>query len=103
MLQTFVITLREGVEAALVIAIAITYLRKTGRIEMLSTVYKALVSAVAACFLVAWALTASGLNPDIFGGYTLLVSAVFVVSMVVWMNRHGRTMKREIETRLQEN
>ncbi|MES1260999.1 MAG: Fe-S-containing protein, partial [Acidobacteriota bacterium] len=42
------------------------------------------------------------LNQDVYGGYTLLLSAVFVFSMVVWMNRHGRHLKGEIESRLQE-
>jgi high-affinity iron transporter len=102
MLQTFVITLREGVEAALVIAIAVAYLKKTGRFDLMPTVYRALLSAVFACFGAAWAFTKLGLNADEFGGYTLLVSAVFVFSMVVWMNRHGKTLKGEIESKLQE-
>lgn len=101
MFPTFVITLREGVEAALVIAIAVSWLKKTGRTELLPTVYRALVTAVVACFVAAWGFSKIHLGTDAYEGYTLLVSAVFVLSMVVWMNRHGRTMKTEIETRLQ--
>jgi high-affinity iron transporter len=102
-LQTFVITLREGVEAALVIAIAVAYLRKTGRLDLMPAVYRALVSAVVACFIAAWGFTKIGLNDDAYEGWTLLVSAVFVASMVVWMNRHGGKLKGEIETRLQKD
>jgi high-affinity iron transporter len=103
MLQTFVITLREGVEAALVIAIAVAYLRKTGRLDLMPAVYRALISAVIACFLAAWGFTKIGLNDDAYEGWTLLVSAAFVLSMVVWMNRHGGKLKGEIETRLQKD
>lgn len=103
MLDTFVITLREGVEAALVIAIAVAYLRKTGRTELLPVVYRALVTAVVACFVAAWGFTKIGLSDDAYEGWTLLASAVFVGSMVVWMNRHGRKLKGEIETRLQKD
>ena len=102
MLQTFVITLREGVEAALVIAIAVAYLKKTGRAGMLSTVYYALLTALFACFIAAWGFTKINISADSYEGYTLLLSAAFVFSMVVWMNRHGRKLKGEIETKLQE-
>src|ERR1019366_9405435 len=103
MLQTFVITLREGVEAALVIAIAVSYLRKTGRLDLMPAVYRALVSAVIACFLAAWGFAKIGLTDDAYEGWTLLVSAVFVFSMVIWMNRHGGKLKGEIETHLQKD
>src|SRR5437773_42341 len=102
MIDTFVITLREGVEAALVIAIAVAYLKKTGRLDLMGAVYRALVSAVIACFLGAWGFAKLDINEDSFGGWTLLISAVFVLSMVVWMNRHGRKLKGEIESRLQK-
>lgn len=101
MFPTFVITLREGVEAALVIAIAVSWLKKTGRAEFLPTVYYALVTAVVACFVAAWGFTKIHLGADAYEGYTLLVSAAFVFSMVVWMNRHGKKLKSEIESRLQ--
>ena len=102
MLQTLIITLREGVEAALVIAIAIAYLRKIGRRDLLPAVHRAFGSAVIASFGFAWLLSSLGLGEDAYEGWTLLVSAVFVLSMVLWMNRHARGMKGEIETQLQQ-
>jgi len=103
MLQTYVITLREGVEAALVIAIAVAYLKKSGRLDLMPTVYRALATAVGACFIAAWGFTKIDYNEDAYEGWTLLVSAVFVLTLVVWMNRHGGKLKGEIETRLQKD
>jgi high-affinity iron transporter len=102
MLQTLIITLREGVEAALVVAIAVAYLRKIGRQDLLPAVHRAFGSAVFASFGFAWLLYRLGLGEDAYEGWTLLVSAVFVLSMVLWMNHHARGMKGEIETQLQQ-
>src|SRR5579864_1836196 len=102
MLQSLVITLREGVEAALVVAIAIAYLRKIGRQELLPSVYRALGSAVIASLGFAWVLARLHLGEDAYEGWTLLVSAVFVLTMVLWMNRHAKGLKGEIETQLQQ-
>ena len=60
MLQTLIITLREGVEAALVVAIAIAYLRKIGRRDLLPAVHRAFGSAVIASFGFAWLLSQPG-------------------------------------------
>jgi FTR1 family protein len=103
MLQTFIITLREGVEASLVIAIAIAYLRKTGRLELLSTVYRAITAAVVASFVLAWVFSQFHVTEEAYEGWTLIASAVFVGSMVIWMNRHAKHMKGEIETHLRED
>ena len=102
MLQSLIITLREGVEAALVVAIAVAYLRKTQRRDLLATVYKAFVAAVIASFLAAWGFSRLDISEDVYGGWTLLASAVFVLSMVLWMNRGARGIKGQIETQLQE-
>jgi len=102
MLQSLVITLREGVEAALVVAIAVAYLRKIGRHELLPAVYRAFSAAILASLLCAWGFTRLNIGEDAYEGWTLLVSAVFVLSMVLWMNRHARGLKGEIETRLQQ-
>jgi len=103
MLQTFVITLREGVEAALVIAIAVSYLKKTDRLDLMPAVYRALVSAVIACFVAAWGFSKLEFNEDAYEGWTLLVSAGFVLTLVIWMHRHGGKLKGEIESRLQKS
>jgi FTR1 family protein len=102
MLQTFVIALREGVEAALVIAIAIAYLRKIERTDFLGTVYKACATAVFASIVVAALMSRLQMNAEHFEGWMLLASAVFVLTLVLWMNRHARGLKGEIETRLQQ-
>ena len=102
MLQTFIIALREGVEAALVVAIAIAYLKKIDRRDLLSSVYRAFVAAVFASFLVAIPLALVNVNEDRYEGWLLVVSAVFVLSMVFWMNRHSKALKGQIETRLQQ-
>ncbi|MDQ6678999.1 MAG: FTR1 family protein, partial [Acidobacteriota bacterium] len=100
MLQTFIITLREGVEAALVIAIAAAYLKKTGREQMLPLVYRAIFAAVLASCVLAWVFTRFQVSEEAYGGWTMLASAVFVFSMVIWMNRHAKGMKGEIEGKL---
>ena len=102
MIPTFVITLREGVEAALVVAIAVAYVKRIGRLDLLPAVYRGLLTAVAASFIGAWGLAAIGWNPDAYEGWVLLISALFVGTMVVWMNRHGKHIRTEIETGLQK-
>ena len=102
MFQTFVITLREGVEAALVIAIAVAYVKRIGRLDLMPAVYRALLTAVVASFIAAWGFAKINLNEDAYEGWVLLVSAGFVLSMVIWMNRHAKHVKTEIETGLQK-
>jgi FTR1 family protein len=103
MLQTFVITLREGVEAALVIAIAVAYIRRIGRLDLMPMVYRGVITAVIACFIAAWGITKIDLSEEAYEGWTLLASAGFVLSLVIWMNRHGAHVKTEIETGLQKS
>ena len=58
MLQAFIITLREGVEAALIVGITLAYLAKIGRAELRKTVYAALGAAFLGSIAVAgWAGT----------------------------------------------
>jgi high-affinity iron transporter len=96
-LQAFVITLREGVEAALIVGITLAYLTKIGRAELRKTVYAALAAAFLGSIGVAIIISRTHLNEDIFEGWIMLVASFFVVSMVVFMMRTGRKMKGDIE------
>jgi len=102
MTQSFIIALREGVEAALVIAIALAYLRKIGREDLHRSVYRALGAALAASVAGAWLFQKLQWNEEAFEGWTLLASSAFVFSLVVWMWRHSRGLKAEMERRIGE-
>ncbi len=100
MLQAFIITLREGVEASLIVGIIFAYLGKIGRPELKRTVFWALGSAIAASVLGAVVLSWLQYNPDIFEGWVMLVAALFTGSMIWFMNKTARSMKGEIEAKI---
>jgi FTR1 family protein len=100
MLQAFIVTLREGVEAALIIGITLAYLTKIGRPELRKTVYAALVSAFLGSIGVAVILSRTHWNEDVFEGWIMLIAAFFVVSMIVFMMSAGRKLKGNIEGKL---
>ena len=100
MLQAFIITLREGVEAALIVGITLAYLNKIGRNDLRKSVYAALASAFVGSIAVAVVVSRLKLNEDIFEGWVMLVAAVFVVTMIVFMMKTGRKLKGEIESKV---
>ena len=100
MLEAFIITLREGVEAALIVGITLAYLAKIGRPELRKSVYAALGAAFLGSIGVAILLSRTHFNQDIFEGWIMLAAAFFVVTMVVFMMRTGGKLKREIEGKI---
>ena len=97
MLQAFIITLREGVEAALIVGITLAYLAKIGRNDLRKSVYAALAAAFAGSIGVAVVLSRFKLNEDIFEGWVMLAAAFFVVTMIIFMMKTGRKLKSQIE------
>jgi FTR1 family protein len=100
MLQAFIITLREGVEASLIIGIIFAYLGKIGRHDLKKTVIWGLLSAVAASVVAAIVVARLNFNSDILEGWVMLVAAFFVASMIWFMNKTARSMKGEIEAKI---
>ncbi len=102
MLQALVITLREGVEASLIIGIVLGYLKKTGRLAWSRYVWWGLAAAIAASLAAAYAVHRFEIVDDAYEGWLMLVGAIFVATMVYWMWRTGKRLKGEIESKLTE-
>src|SRR5215211_4469825 len=99
MLNAFVITLREGLEAFLIVAISLAYLRKTGRATLIPAIHWGIAASVGLS-IGAGLLLAKARNQALWEGILAIVAALMVASLTVHMWRAGRHMKREIEGRL---
>jgi high-affinity iron transporter len=100
-LSAFLIALREGVEAALVVGIILVYLSRTARSHLTQFVWYGVAAAAALSLAVAVGLERWRISEDGFEGLMLLVASVFVVTMIVWMNRVARHLRKEIEEKVE--
>jgi high-affinity iron transporter len=101
LLQGFVVTLREGMEAFLIVGLCIAFLRKTGRRRLESAVHWGIVTALAVSAMCGIVLYEVTFNQSFWEGILSLVSAIFVGSLTVHMWRTSRSIKRDIENRLE--
>jgi len=101
-LEGVVVSLREGVEVALVIGILFAYLHRTGRAVYFRAALVGLGSAVLASLLGAFLIRQYGLNPEnpAVEGSLMVVTAALVTSLVVWMWQTGKSVRRRLERRL---
>jgi high-affinity iron transporter len=99
MLQAFVITLREGLEAFLIVAISLAYLRKTGRRTLVPAIHWGIATSIALS-IGAGLLLAKARNQSLWEGILGIVAALMVASLTVHMWRAGRHMKKDIEGKL---
>jgi high-affinity iron transporter len=100
MLPALIIVFREGFEAFLTVAIIFAYLRKTGRDSLRPAVWSGIALSVIASFVLGWWL--QRVNQPVWEGVLALVAAVLVATFVVHIWRVAPTMKRDMETRLEE-
>lgn len=100
MLEALTVTLREGVEAALIVGITLAYLSKIQRSDLGRVVYAALVAAFFSSIGVAVILSRTQFNQDIFEGVVMLVAAFFVLTMIWFMGRAAKKLKGEIESKV---
>jgi high-affinity iron transporter len=102
MLQAFFITLREGLEAFLIVAISLAYLRKTGRGALIPAVHWGIAGSIVLS-IAAGILFSRASNQALWEGILALVAAVLVASLTIHLWRAGKRMKREIEARLERS
>lgn len=104
MVPTFVIGLREGLEAALIVSIVATFLVGQGRRDALRWVWLGTLTAVGICAAIAVGLRIAENNlpqrqqeglETVIG----LMAAAMVSWMIIWMRKHARSMKAELESR----
>jgi high-affinity iron transporter len=101
MISSFLVALREGLEAALIVGIVLVSLGRSGRSHLARFVWFGVGLAVSLSFAAALALEMWKINEDGFEGVLLLSSAVFVVTVIVWMSRSARHLRKDIETKVQ--
>jgi high-affinity iron transporter len=102
MLQAFVITWREGLEAFLIVAISLSYLRKSGRAALIPAVHWGIAAAVGLSALGGYLLF-NAANQEWLEGPLAMIAAASVTWLTIHMWRAGRQMKSDIEVRLESS
>jgi len=102
MMQAFVITLREGLEAILIVAISLAYLKKTGRRHLASAVRWGIAISIALS-VGAGLLLGQARNQALWEAALAIVAAASVTTLIVHMWRTGRQLKRRIEGHLESS
>jgi len=103
---SFLLTLREALEAALIVAIVASYLKKIGKQSLNRYLYQGVIAAVGASVLLGLAILVvyGGLtdaSAEIFEGVASLTATVVLTYMILWMARHAQTIKVELERKVE--
>lgn len=107
MFASYLIGLREGLEAALVVSVLVAFLVKSGRKDRLPHVWGGVGAAVVLSvgFGALLTFTAARLEytgQELFEAITSLLAVVFVTWMIFWMRRAARALSKELRGRLSE-
>jgi len=100
MFESLIITLREGIEAALIVGIVMAYLQKINRADLGKYVVAGVIVAVGLSALLAVLFQRITINQEAYEGAIMLVAAVFVGSFMIWMHHHAQQLKKGIQTKV---
>jgi high-affinity iron transporter len=108
MIANFLIGLREGLEAALIVGILVAYAKKSGRTDWVNKIFvgviAAIITSVLAGLLLSWVAedAESGAN-QIIAGVTSIVAVVFVTWMIFWMANNAKNLSGDLRARFDGN
>ena len=107
MLASFLLSIREGLEAALIIGIVLAAVRKIGRPNLTPAIWRGVGAAVGTSLVAALVLSWLGASfegraEQIFEGVAMLIAAVLLTWMIVWMRRQATTLKQDLEAEVKE-
>jgi high-affinity iron transporter len=109
MFATYLIGLREGLEATLVVSILIAFLVKSDRRDRLKLVWAGVAAAVALSVLFGWLLSYTETtllqdykDQELFEAITSIAAVCFVTWMIFWMRRAARGIAGELRNKLEE-
>src|SRR3989338_9558315 len=107
MIDSFLVTSRETLEAGLVVGIVLAYLNKTNNQNYKKTVYYAIAFGILTSILAAFAFTFfagefKGASEQIFEGTTMLIGAFLLTTMILWMMKQ-RHIAKEIESKVEKH
>ncbi len=100
MWQGFTIALREGIESFLIVALTLSYLRRTGRPRLSRAVWAGVAVSAVTCAAAGY-LFSKAENHSLWEGILALVAAALVGSFLVYMKRVSGRLKSDIEHRLE--
>ncbi len=102
MLETSLITFREGLEAFLIVAITLAYLSKTGRKDLMIAVYWGVAASLLISVSTGWHIAELAQDP-IMEGALAIAAGVFVASLTYMMMKSGKNIKKKISDNLDKN
>ncbi len=97
MLEALIVTLREGIEVALVVGIIAAFLRREAGGRYLGAVWAGILAAIAASVLGGFLLRRLAVSVEVLEGVLYLAAAVVVGSLLVWMWRHSRALSGQVK------
>ncbi|MCJ7463717.1 MAG: FTR1 family protein [Thermoplasmata archaeon] len=106
MIESFVIALREGIEAALIVGIILGYLKKVGAETLAKPIYYGvglgvLASIGAAGLFLLLRVEFAGRYEQLFEGITMLVAAVILTTMILWMRNNSKTYSEDLREKVE--
>jgi high-affinity iron transporter len=105
MLSTFIIALREGLEASLIVGILVAYLSKTGRLHLRRALWTGVFLAIAVSLALGAILSFTSQElpahgEEVFAGVLAIVAVALVTWMVFWMKRTARNLRHNLENKV---